>query len=541
MKEFKDNHLYYLPLGGVGIFGANCYLYRYAGKWIMIDCGLAFNKNQLKYPGVDIMFPDISFVEKIKDDLLAIVCTHGHEDHIGAIPYICGDLTCPIYGSKFTCQMLDKKLGYKRAGGDKRITEVKPYSSINLGKFELDFMPVIHSIPGAMSVRIKAGGKTVIHAGDWRLDDDPMLEFSDEKQWKIAGKEGVDAFVCDSTDFGDFEEGQEKELVKPLARIFSRTKGCAFVAIFSTNIARVEVIIRAARKAGRVVGLVGTSLVANAEIAEKCKLLNYEFLTIDDMSSIPKDEMVIVMTGSQGQQNSGLIKLSSSRLSYIDLDEDDTVILSSRAIPGNEYEIHKMIDRIKSYGATVITSEDEFVHVSGHSSPKNVEQMYKWVKPNTLIAMHGEEKQLQANVDFANKMKIENALIVNNGDVYDFHEKEIVNKISTGLVCSNHGVIIPMNSSSLSEKKRIIFNGACLTSVVLNKENGTLDKLPQITLIGLDNHKVASQKIIAERVYENLKELENLDEARIKSVVKNIMKDLFNTEKPLIEVHIFKH
>ena len=540
MIKYKDDHLYYLPLGGIGIFGANCYLYRYQSKWIMIDCGLAFNKNLIKYPGIDIMYPDVSFAKDIKKDLLGIICTHGHEDHIGAVTSLWRDLECPIYGSEFTIKILERKLKYdfKKKKHNLPLNIVEPYGILHMGGFELDFMPVIHSVPGGFSVRIKAGGKIVIHAGDWRLDNDPILETSDEKQWKQAGDEGVDAFMCDSTDFGDFEAGQEKELIKPLSKIFATTHGCAYVAMFASNIARIKVLIQAANRSGRHVGIVGTSLVQNSKIAESCGLLDYDFLTEEDMATVPKDEMVIALTGAQGQMNSALVKLSEDRLPFIDLDEDDVVILSSRAIPGNEQEIGRVTRKVEKLGARVITSDDEFVHVSGHSSPNHIEQMYKWIRPKTLIAMHGEFEQLKANVDLAKRMKIETALIVENGEIYDLFENEVVHKIETGLVCRNHGKIVPVNSKALSEKKRIIFNGACIVSVVFDEEGEALLRAPKITLIGLDEDKATSQLEIAAHLENVLSETPVITEAVIKAIVKKKLKQLFKTEKPIIEIHL---
>lgn len=539
MIKYKNDHLYYLPLGGVGIFGANCYLYRYQNKWIMIDCGLAFNNNLIKYPGIEIMYPDVSFANDIKDDLLAIICTHGHEDHIGAITSLWNGLECPIYGSEFTIKIIERKLKYdfKNKKISLPLHIVEPYESLQLEGFNLDFMPVIHSVPGGFSVRIKAGGKTVIHAGDWRLDNDPILETSDEKQWKKAGEEGVDAFMCDSTDFGEFESGREKELVKPLSKIFSKTDGCVYVAMFASNIARIKVLIQAANRAGRHVGIVGTSLVQNSKIAESCGLLSYDFLTEDEMATIPKDEMVVALTGSQGQANSALVKLSEDRLPFIDLDGDDVVILSSRAIPGNEEEIARVTKKIESFGAKVITSDDEFVHVSGHSSPKHIEQMYKWMKPKTLIAMHGEFEQLNANVSLAKSMKI-NALIVENGEVYDLSENKIAGKVSTGLVCKNHGQIVPINSKALSEKKRVMFNGACIVSIVFDEDGISLLRAPKVTLIGLDDNREETQKSISKYLEKELAQLDGLSENKVRSLVKKKLKELFKTEKPVIEIHL---
>ncbi len=540
MNKFKNDHLYYLPLGGIGIFGANCYLYRYQNKWIMIDCGLAFNKDLIKYPGIEIMFPDVSFAKDIKKDLLGIICTHGHEDHIGAITSLWSELGCPIYGSEFTIKIIERKLKYdfRKKKHNFPLKIVEPYGVLKLGGFVLDFMPVIHSVPGGFSVRIKAGGKTVVHAGDWRLDDDPILENSDEKQWKKAGDKGVDAFMCDSTDFGEFESGQEKELIKPLSKIFSTTTGCAYVAMFASNIARIKVLIKAANRSGRHVGIVGTSLVQNSKIAESCGLLDYEFLSQDEMASIPKDEMVIALTGAQGQMNSALVKLSEDRLGFLDLEEDDVVILSSRAIPGNEEEIARVTRKIEAYGTKVITSEEEFVHVSGHSSPKHIEQMYKWIRPKTLIAMHGEFEQLNANVNLAKGMKIPKALIVENGEIYDLSEDKVIDKIETGLVCKNHGKIVSTNSSALKEKKQISFNGACIVSVVLNKEHTELLREPQITLLGLDDDKEKSQEIIADFLAEQLDVRKKINKEEIEKIVRARLKQLFKTEKPIIEVHI---
>lgn len=538
MLKFKNDHLYYLPLGGIGIFGANCYLYRYQNKWIMIDCGLAFNKDLVKYPGIDIMFPDVSFISELKKDLLAIVCTHGHEDHIGAITNLWRDLDCPIYGSEFTVKILERKLKYEFKKLKLPLNIVEPYETIKLGGFELSFMPVIHSVPGGFSIKITAGGKNFIHAGDWRLDDDPILEISDEKQWKQAGNEGVSAFLCDSTDFGEFESGQEKELVKPLAKIFSTTHGCAYVAMFASNIARIKVLIKAAHRAGRHVGIVGTSLVQNSKIAESCGLLNYSFLSEDDMATIAKDEMVIALTGSQGQMNSALVKLSEDRIPFLDLDEDDVVILSSRAIPGNEQEIKKVSTKIEAFGTTIITSEDAFVHVSGHSSPKHIEQMYKWIRPETLIAMHGEHEQLNANVDLAKGMGIKNALIVENGEIYDLFDNKVVGEIKTGLVCKNHGNIVPINSTALKEKKRIAFNGACIVSVILDHDGRTLLREPKVSLLGLDDNKETSQEIIAKHLSKQLEKEGNVHQSLIQKIVKQKIKELFHTDKPIIEVHI---
>ncbi|MCV6599190.1 MAG: ribonuclease J [Alphaproteobacteria bacterium] len=538
MTKFKDNHLYYLPLGGVGIFGANCYLYRYQKKWIMIDCGLAFNNDKVRYPGVDIMFPDLSFVEEIRDDLLGVICTHGHEDHIGAIANLYSQLNCPIYASEFANRILERKFAREKKKAP-ILKSVKPYEKIKLGKFNIEFMPVIHSVPGAFSIKIQTKEKTLIHAGDWRLDNNPILEFSDEKQWKQAGKDEVDVFVCESSNFGGFSEGQEYQLVKSLAKIFKSSEGCVFTSIFASNVARIKVVIQAAKKAGRCVGLIGYSLRQNYKIAEDLGLLHYDFLTEDDMATIPKEEMVIIATGSQGQKNSGLYRLANNQINYIDIDSDDTVILSSRAIPGNEDNIRHISNKIKRLGAELITCDDDFVHVSGHSSPDNIAQMYKWLKPNTLIAMHGEQEQVEANINLANSLKIPNSLIVNNGEIYDIYDKKVIETIETGLVCKNHGKIVSINGSSIKEKKRISFNGACIVSICLKEEDSSLLKTPKVTLLGLDDHKIASQNTIANHLEEELKNLSCIDTPLVRRLTKKKIKEMFQTEKPIIEIHLF--
>ncbi|MEE8515232.1 MAG: ribonuclease J [Alphaproteobacteria bacterium] len=480
--------LVYLPLGGAGEIGMNFYLYGCKGKWVMVELGITFAGNE--FPGIDIITPDPGFAARLGDDLLAIVLTHAHEDHLGAVSLLWPRLRCPIYATPFAAGLLRFKLEETGLEGEAEVHVIEPRSHLDLGPFAIDLITVAHSIPEANALAIHTPLGTVLHTGDWKLDPAPMIgDVTDEKALKSLGDEGVLAMVCDSTNvFVEGSSGSEGEVRKSLAEQVGRFSNRVFVTCFASNVARLESVALAALAHGRHPALVGRSLWRISEIARATGYLRDipPFLTEHDVGMIPPDKILILCTGSQGERNAALARIAAGDHANVVADPGDAVLFSSRVIPGNEREVSRIHNQLIGRGVTVVTDRQEFIHVSGHPARDEMRKMYEWVRPHIAIPMHGETRHLHHHEALAKELHTPEPVIVTNGEAVCLAPgpARIVGRVAHGRFGLDGAKLVPLESKVMASRQRIVRSGTALVSLVLNGA-GDLAAVPQVSAPGL--------------------------------------------------------
>ncbi len=482
--------LHFIPLGGSEEFGVNFNLYAYAGKYLAIDCGLGFADH--RFPGVDILLPDASFIADQRKLLAGLVITHAHEDHIGAVAYLWPGLRCPIYCTAFTAAVLKKKLSENPECRDARITVVEHGNAVDIGPFKIHFIHVAHSIPDTAALMIETKAGRVLHSGDWNLDPKPVLNKpTDEKSFRKFGDMGIMAYVGDSTNAEvPGRAGSETEVEAGLTSLFAECKGRIAVTIFASNISRIRSICRAARANKRHVAIIGRSLHTMAGSAFDCGMLDDipAFVDEEEIDSIPDNKIVLIVTGSQGEARAALARIARGENRDISFGRGDTVIFSARPIPGNETEIMEVRNNLVAGGATVITPHDtqHKIHVSGHPCRDEIAEMYQWVRPKTVIPVHGQRTQLEAQAAFARLCQIENVIVPNNGSVIKLGPgaPAVIDHVTTGLLAVEPNRIISADHLAIAERRKLQFTGVIHATVVLD-ERGKLVGDPHISTMGL--------------------------------------------------------
>jgi ribonuclease J len=483
-----DRSLEFLTLGGTGEVGMNLALYGYGGKWIMVDCGVTFGDEFT--PGIDVIVPDIAFVETIRKDLLGIVLTHAHEDHYGAIPHLWRRIGCPVFGTPFACGLLRRKLEEAELDRIVPLNEVPCGGGVDLGPFRIDFIPVAHSIPETQALAIRTPVGIVLHATDWKLDDGPLIgPRTDPAPFQALGREGVIAMMCDSTNaMVPGRAGSEAAVRESLIEVIGRCKRRVAVACFASNVARLETVAMAARANGREIGLVGRSLWNVTTVARDCGYLQDcpEFLTEYDAGFLPPDRTVLAVTGSQGEARAALARIAADDHPEIVLEAGDTVIFSSREIPGNEKAIGRVQNMLARAGVKIITADDEFVHVSGHPRREELVEMYGWVKPPLVIPIHGERRMQDANAALARECGATQTVIVENGDRVRLHPgpAEIVGQEQVGRFGVEGSRLLPLGGEVLKARRRLSYAGMAVATVVVD-ERGRLRGEPRLSVSGL--------------------------------------------------------
>ena len=465
MASRKKNDLVFLPLGGVGEIGMNLGVYGYGPEdnrqWLIVDLGVSFGGPEL--PGVDLVMPDITFLENERPNILGLVVTHGHEDHFGAILDLWPKLKIPVYCTAFTAGLLDTKRELDYSSYDLPVTIFKAGDRFELGPFSLEAIAVAHSIPEAVSLAVKTPLGTVIHTGDWKIDLAPSLGApTDEKRFRELGDEGVLALVCDSTNA--MREGvspTERDVLNSLTEIISNEKGRVAVTTFSSNVGRILSIARAAKEAGRQVLLVGRSIKRSVSVAEELGYLDGidAFLSEEDYPYIPRDKIVMVLTGSQGEQRAALAKLSRDEMRSLALTAGDTVIYSSRSIPGNERAIIDTQNRLTDMGVKIITDHDALVHVSGHPRRSDLKKMYEWVKPEILVPVHGEALHLAAQTALGRQAGIGKVAEIRNGDMLKLAPEpvEVIDEVPVYLKQMTRVISLTRLSGIRLKQRSIVF------------------------------------------------------------------------------------
>tara|TARA_B100001093_G_scaffold243836_1_gene233569 strand:+ start:1023 stop:2684 length:1662 start_codon:yes stop_codon:yes gene_type:complete len=500
----KNQELIFCPLGGSGEIGANMNLYAYGPednqKWIIVDMGVTFADDSL--PGIDLIYPDPGFILDKKDDLLGIVLTHAHEDHIGAVAHIWPSLKCKIYATPFTAVLIQEKFKEKKIDISQHLKMVQLNSKINLGPFEIDFITLTHSIlePNGLSITTPAG--VVLHTGDWKIDPNPLIGGDiDQKKLEDIGKKGVIAMICDSTNvFSEGRAGSELDVRESLVRIMESKNKKIIVTSFASNVARMETIFYCAKKTGRNICLVGRSMHRIYKAARQCGYLQNLLEPLDprDAKKIPRNKIIYLCTGSQGEPMGAMNRIVNGVHPDVFLEKDDVVIFSSKIIPGNEKKLYKLQNQITKEDVEIITEENAFVHVSGHPNRDDLKDMYKWVKPKCIIPVHGEHRHMKEHVEFAKKMQIPQTLLIENGDmiqIYPGSTPKIIDKAPSGRIYLDGSISVNEDSQSIKERKNLSLNGYLEITLIVSN-NGKLKK-PIISYKGIPEDEM-NEKFVFE-------------------------------------------
>jgi ribonuclease J len=493
----KEN-LLFCPLGGSGEIGMNMNLYAYGTdenqKWIIVDMGVTFADDTV--PGVDLIYPDAGFIIEKKDDLLGIVLTHAHEDHIGSISHIWPKLKCKIYATPFTAVLIQEKFKEKKIDITNYLKIVDLNSQIKLGPFEIDFVTLTHSIlePNGLSITTPEG--VVLHTGDWKVDPNPLIGNKvDEKKLRSIGEKGVIAMICDSTNvFSPGRAGSENDVRESLLKIISNQKKRVLVTSFASNVARMESIFYIAKQTKRNISLIGRSMHRIYKAARQCGYLKNLIEPVDprDASKISRDRIILLCTGSQGEPMGALNRIANDVHPDVNIESGDTVIFSSKIIPGNEKKLYALQNSIVKKDIEVITEENAFVHVSGHANREDLKDMYQWVKPKCVIPVHGEHRHMKEHINFSKEMQIPFNLKVENGNIIKISKDkkpEIIDQAPTGKVYLDGNVAVSLDSSSIKERKNISVNGLLEITLIISS-NGKMKK-PVVSFRGIPEEEVS--------------------------------------------------
>jgi ribonuclease J len=546
-----EDALWFLPLGGSGEIGINLNLYGTAGKWLMVDCGVMFPDETS--PGIEVITPDISFIAERAGDLLGMVITHGHEDHLGAIEYLWPQLRCPIYATKLTAEMIRAKMAQAGLKGQAKIIELPLGGGFELGPFKAEMIRITHSVPESQMILITTQHGAVLHTGDWKFDPDPVVgDLTDEARLKELGGENILALVGDST--GALEPGHTgSEIgVQEAFRVqFGKIRTRIIVTCFSSSIARLKSIALAAEEHGRYVALVGRSLWRNAEIAEACGYLPEfsRFLSEHEAMQAPRDKIVLVCTGCQGEPRSALSRIAAFNHPVVELDEKDIVIFSSREIPGNERAIARVQNLLLRQGVKIITWATNPVHVSGHSSQADMAQLYQWVRPRLAVPVHGELRHQMEHERIARKQGVPATIVPSNGDIIrlgpGLHEK--VAEVPVGRLGLDGKMLRALDRDTIKHRRKMSYNGAAVITLALDVR-GKAAQDPQVTLLGIeDEHRVGAlrEALMAETLdaLEGMAKSARTDDTAVKlAITKAVRRYLIEVhgKKPVIEMHVVR-
>jgi ribonuclease J len=489
----KKEEFIFCPLGGSGEIGMNMNLFAYGTpenkKWIIVDIGVTFADDTI--PGIDLIYPDPGFIIDKKDSLVGLILTHAHEDHIGAIAHIWPKLLCNIYATPFTSVLIKEKFKEKKIDIQKKLKIVELNGNVDLDPFKITFVTLTHSIlePNGLSIETPSG--TVLHTGDWKCDHDPLIgETINEKKLKEIGNKGVLAMICDSTNvFSPGRAGSESDVRKSLLKIMETKKKRIIVTSFASNVARMETVFYCAEKTGRQISLVGRSMHKIYNAARQCGYLQKIIEPVDPKKAkkISKDKIVYLCTGSQGEPNGAMMRISNNLHPDVIMEEKDTVIFSSKIIPGNEKKLYKLHNQLVKNGIDVVSEENEFVHVSGHPNREDLRDMYQWVKPKAVIPVHGEHRHMIEHIKFAKEMQVPYPVQVENGDIvqlYPGDQPRVTDKAPVGRLYVDGKISIGEESQSLKDRKNISFNGFVEITIIINS-SGSIIKKPIISFKGI--------------------------------------------------------
>ena len=492
----KDE-LLFCPLGGSGEIGMNMNLFAYGKpgehKWIMVDIGVTFADDTI--PGVDLIYPDPGFIVDKKEDLLGIILTHAHEDHIGAIALLWPQLKCKIFATPFTAVLIKEKFKEKNIDITNHLKIVQLNGTVNLEPFKIEYITLTHSILEPNGLRIETPAGIILHTGDWKIDPEPLIgEKTNSNRLKEVGKEGVLAMICDSTNvFSMGKAGSELDVRKSLLNIMGSLKKRIVMASFASNVARMETAFYCAEKTGRQISLVGRSMHRIFKAARQCGYLKNVIEPIDarEAKKISREKIVYLCTGSQGEPMAALMRIASYTHPDVFIEKDDAVIFSSKIIPGNEKKLFKLQNQLVKDGIEVISEESEFVHVSGHPNRDDLREMYDWVKPNCVIPVHGEHRHMIEHMKFAHEMKVPHPVQVQNGDIVKLFpgKPHVFDKAPSGRLYLDGNMSVEEDSQSIKDRKNLSANGYMEVTILISQK-GNIHKRPVLTFRGIPVYDV---------------------------------------------------
>lgn len=545
------DELLFLPLGGTGEIGMNLNLYGHAGKWLMVDLGVTFADATL--PGIDLIMPDPTFIEERRDDLAGLVLTHAHEDHIGAVGHLWSRLRCPIYATAFTAAMLRPKLIEAGIADEVEVTEIPLSGTFAVGPFEIELITLTHSIPEPNALVIRTDMGAVLHTGDWKLDPQPLVgESYDEAALRALADENVLAMVCDSTNaLVDGDSGSEAEVRETLMEVVGGLKNRVAIACFASNVARLETAAKVAQAHGRRVALVGRSMLRVYQAARDTGYLQGlpPPIADDHLAYLPREEVLLLCTGSQGEPRSALWRIANDEHANAVLEEGDSVIFSSRIIPGNDVAIFRLQNQLVAKGIDVITDDQHFIHVSGHPAREELTQMYQWVRPRIAVPVHGERRHLAEHAQLAKECQIPHQIVGENGSLIRLAPEDpaIVDHVHAGRLVLDGNRLMPIGNAVVRARQKMAFAGAAVVTLVIGSDN-LFQGLPVISAQGLLEPRDEADKLAlaADGVREALRSLsprDRRDDATVKEAARLAVRRVFQRmlgKKPVTDVHLVR-
>jgi ribonuclease J len=541
--KHKDE-LLFVPLGGSNEIGMNLNLYGYKGSWLMVDLGIGFANDYL--PGVEVLTPDIAFLEDKLDNLVGLVLTHAHEDHLGAVPYLWEDIECPIYATPFTASVLKNKLAREKMDPPAPIHEVEPGSSLQLGPFALELISLTHSIPEMQAVAINTDKGTVLHTGDWKLDPDPLIgPTTDEKRLIEYGDNGVMAIVCDSTNvFVEGDSGSESDVREELVQLISQCSNRVVVTTFASNLARLESIIKAAQEAKRKIVVAGRSIEKMIQAAKDSGYLQDapEVYSDKEAMDIPREECLIICTGCQGEPRAALTKISRGEHPKIRLSPQDSVIFSSREIPGNESRIGYVHNLLVQQDVEVLSASKHAIHVSGHPARDELARMYQMVKPQIAVPVHGEARHIHEHAKLAKSFQVPETVEATNGAIIRLEKGKAaqIGTVESGYYAVDGKSLLPTSSKLFSRRRRMRDEGIIFISFAMEGKNLVGDPILQAP--GCLDPEVDADLIeeIQQRIIDTVEghKKGNLEQAIRQSIRKLLKREL--GKYPLIEFAVIQ-
>lgn len=551
----SENTVYFLPLGGSGEIGMNLNLYGFGPeedrKWIIVDCGVTFG--DLTTPGVDVIMPDPRFIEERKHQLLGIVLTHAHEDHMGAVAYLWERLRCPIWATPFTAYLMRDRLAERGLSNEAKVREISLTGRFDIGPFDLELITLTHSIPEPNGLAIRTPAGLILHTGDWKIDPEPLIGApTDPEAIKALGREGILAMVCDSTNvFTPGEAGSEGGVRENLTKVIAEQKGKVAIAAFASNVARLETAILAAEANGRRVCLVGRSMHRMAGAAKSVGLLQScaPFVEEEEAGYFPNDKIAFVCTGSQGEPRAALSRIADREHRNVSLGDGDTVIFSSRVIPGNERSIFDLMNRLALRGVKIITERDRHVHVSGHPCRDELKQMYEWAKPKVAIPVHGEARHLIEHADYARKLGVPSAVIPKNGSLIAINADgaRIIDEAPAGRLHLDGNFIVDAEANSMRERRKMAYAGAISLAMAVSGK-GEIVSGPDLRALGVpDSGDNDIEEFLdaladaAERAFAKMGNKARRDEDEVEETVRQAVRREANRlwgKKPVVEAMV---
>lgn len=549
--------LLFLPLGGCNEIGMNLNAYAYGPmhdrRWIIVDMGVSFG--DLRTPGVDVIIPDPGFIEEQRDNIEAIFLTHAHEDHIGAVGHLWHRFQKPMYATPFTAELIRHKLNDAGVIDKAKLNVVPLGGKVKAGPFEVEYVTLTHSIPEPNGLAIKTPAGTILHTGDWKIDPDPQIGAPfDSTVLEKMGDEGVLAMVCDSTNvFEEGEAGSEGSCRDELVDLIGEQTGRVAVTAFASNVARVESIVRAAEANGRHVCLVGRSMHRITAAAKAVGMLAdcAEFVDEKEAGYLPPEAILYLCTGSQGEPRAALSRIAQGNHPHVTLNKGDTVIFSSRVIPGNERGIFDLQNALAEKGVKLITDRMRHIHVSGHPCRDELRRMYSWVRPRISVPVHGERRHILEHADYAKSLQVSEAVTPKNGDVIRLApgRAKIVDEVPTGRLLLDGNRLIPENAQGIQERRRLSFAGHVTVAICFDNNADIIDG-PEVFVRGYSepdgrtlDETIDAFDEAAENAIDGLKRKARLDDETVERSLIRALRKVGERElgkRPLIDVSILR-